>query len=187
MKNFIDILNEEFDRAAHLSQNTAIRYKNGNLMKYKLRGRMLFQGLPIAIENYAGDIRAGFDPDGKPWKTIMNMAYGYIKKTIGADNEGVDVYVGPNKRSKDVYVIKQHKIEKVKTWQTDDCPDCRRHIWDCDCDQYYDEDKVMLGYDNVEDAKNAYLSQYNNMRFLGPIHQMTMNEFIRIMNMNKLT
>ena len=41
----------------------------------------------------------------------------------------------------------------------------------------YDEDKVMLGFDGANHARDAYLRQYGDARFLGGITPMTMVEF----------
>jgi hypothetical protein len=47
----------------------------------------------------------------------------------------------------------------------------------------YDEDKVMLGFDTAEEAKAAYIKQYNDPRFFGDMKKLPMEEFkAKVMN-----
>lgn len=115
---------------------------------YDLQGHTEIQGLPIAIENAKGSVRSGTDSDGHKWQTRMIYPYGYIKGTKGADGEGVDCYVGPDKNADTAYVVHQKDPENGK----------------------YDEDKVMLGFDSKKEAKEAYMAHYDSPeKFLGPI------------------
>ncbi|MFI3273248.1 SNF2-related protein [Vibrio sp.] len=149
---------------------------------FTLQDRYQFQGLPISIENKAGSKREGIDPDGHKWSVPMHADYGYIRSTLGADDEGIDCYVGDNRKAEHVYIIKQHAIEKVKKWGSKYCPDCKEHAHDCACPDYFDEDKVMLGFDNKEAAKQAYLKQYDSDLFLGPISTMSTVDFKAAIN-----
>lgn len=159
---------------------------------WNLQGRYQFQGLPISVENKAGSYRRGQDKDGHKWKTFMHYDYGYVRNTLAKDGDAVDVYV--NKKSKgkripfhsnsgkpyemtDVYVIHQKKIEYSGKWPNGICPDCKKHHTECTCTKYYDEDKVMLGFDSKDDAVAAYLRQYDSKRFLGPVSTYTIDEF----------
>ena len=123
--------------------------------KYKLKGRTQWHGLNIAIENKKGSYRRGKDPNGKPWKTHMNFDYGRIGGTKAVDNEGVDVYLGPDDTSEMVYVVHQQD------------PFTRR----------YDEDKAMCQFVSRESAIEGYLSQYDRSDFLGPVSEFTIEEF----------
>ena len=115
---------------------------------YKLQGHINFQGIPISIENRKGSVRKGKDSDGKEWRTKMRASYGYITGgPKGADDEPVDVYVGPDKNAPDAYVVHQHK----------------------DTGKGYDEDKAMIGFSSKAAAKAAFLAHYNSPKFLGPI------------------
>lgn len=98
-----------------------------------------FQGLLIDVENKKGSVRTGTDPDGHPWSTEMFSHYGEIRGTEGSDGDLLDAYVGDNHDSGIVVVIHQH------------------NPWD----GQYDEDKVMLGYDSIEEAIGAYKKQYD--------------------------
>ena len=102
-----------------------------------------FQGLKVDVENRKGDVRRGKDKDGHAWAITMRAHYGEIRDTEGVDGDNLDVYVGPNHDSSLVVVIRQHK------------PDTGA----------YDEDKVMLGWDTVEDAVDAYKRQYDRPGF----------------------
>lgn len=123
--------------------------------KYKLQDRLKWHGLDIAIENKKGSYRTGKDSNGKEWKTYMNFAYGRIGGSKAVDNEGVDVYVGPDDLSEKVYVV--HQQDPFKG--------------------VYDEDKVFINAVSREFVIEAYLSQYDRPDFLGPISEFTISEF----------
>jgi len=91
-------------------------------------------GLPIHIENPKGTSRTFHTPDGGTDKTWMLHAYGEILGTTGADDDPLDVFIGPDPDSEMVYVIEQQNPETG--------------IWD--------EQKCMLGFSNQEDAERAY-------------------------------
>lgn len=114
---------------------------------HKLQGRTAFRGLNISIENKKGTIRRGVDSDGHKWAIKMHYDYGYIRGTEGVDGDHVDCYIGDNIDAKNVYIIHQ------KIPGTDK----------------YDEDKCMLGFDTLADAKAAYLKQYDKPGFFGGV------------------
>jgi Inorganic Pyrophosphatase len=130
--------------------------------EHKLQGHMAFQGLSIAIENQKGSVRSGVGKDGKKWHTKMTCPYGYIVSTLGADHEGVDCFVGENKKAENAYVVHQKKD-----------------------DGSYDEDKVILGVDSVEEAKKLYLSNYNTDKYLGPIKTVPMERLKALVTSGK--
>jgi len=101
-------------------------------------GHISVKGMKIAIENPKGSYRSGTDSDGRQWKTMLNNHYGYFNITKGKDGDAVDVFIGPDIENFDkVYVVDQ-KVNGE-----------------------FDESKVMLGFNSIEDAKNAYLSNYD--------------------------
>lgn len=108
-----------------------------------------FQGIPIAIENPKGSIRKG-----KGWETKMFYPYGFIKNTKGKDGDEIDVFIGPNKFSKKVFIIRQMGRGGA-----------------------YVEDKVMLGFDNLEAARDAFCAHYDDQDFLGKITEMRIDQF----------
>lgn len=123
----------------------------------KLARRMKIQGLDISIETDKGQERHWYDPHNKTEGTTkMKYPYGYVRRTMGADNEHIDVYVGPDENEKTVYVIHQNKAPDFKE---------------------YDEDKVMIGFSSPKEAKQAYLIHYNSPKFFDSMDTMTMDEF----------
>lgn len=121
----------------------------------RLQGKLVYQGLPISIENERGSYRQGNAPDGTFWRTFMHYAYGYIRATEGTDGDHVDCYVGPNQFADTVYVVHQQD------------PDTKR----------YDEDKCMLGFNSAAEAKSAYLRQYDRPGFFQSMSEYPMGTF----------
>jgi hypothetical protein len=127
------------------------------LKGYKLHGRCIFQGLPVSIENRKGSKRSWFDPHNQQSGTThMKHAYGYIRGTKGTDGDHVDVYLGPDKNSENVFVVHQRKAPDFKE---------------------FDEDKCMLGFPDGKAAKDAYMAQYDKPGFFGGMTSMPMEEF----------
>ena len=106
------------------------------------------QGLLIGIENPEGSVR-----EGEGWKTTYFHPYGFIAGTKGADDEEIDCFVGNHPDSEDVYIVNQQ------------------------VDGQFDEHKVMLGFDNQEAARDAYLAHYDTQELLGSITHMPISEF----------
>lgn len=113
---------------------TEAQIEAGNYKK----GKVKVQGLDIAIENPKGSVREGVEGK-KKWKTEMHHDYGYIKGSKGADKDQVDVYIGDDLKSNEVYVV--HQVDP-KTG-------------------IYDEDKSMIGFPSLMDATRAYREQYD--------------------------
>jgi hypothetical protein len=122
---------------------------------YKLQDRIKFAGFNISIENKKGSYRSGVDKDGHKWKIFMHNSYGYIRGTEGTDGDHIDVYVGPDEDATSVYIVHQNDPVTGR----------------------YDEDKVMLGFSSLYDARQAYLKQYDRPGFLGKITVMPIEEF----------
>ena len=122
---------------------------------HKLQDRYNFNGLNISIENKKGSTRSGKDKDGHEWHTYMNYDYGYIRGTEGVDGDHLDAYIGDNENAKNVYIIHQNDPVTGK----------------------YDEDKCMLGFNTKEEAREAYLKQYDRPGFLGSMITMSFDEF----------
>lgn len=100
------------------------------------KGHIKIDGFDITIENPRGSERSGVDADGKPWSVTMNNTYGYIRGTEGADGDHIDMFLGNTGNG--VYVVDQVKE-----------------------DGSFDEHKVMYGFGSVDEAKEAYLSNYS--------------------------
>lgn len=126
-------------------------------MPRKLAYKMEFLGLPISIENRKGSNRYWYDPEmDEHGKTKMEFPYGYVRGTLGLDGDEVDVFVGPNKESRKVFVITQLKRPEFKK---------------------IDEQKVMLGFTSSSQAKKAYMRHFDKPDFFDSITEMDIDEF----------
>lgn len=120
--------------------------------------RVQWRGLTIAIENPAGSVRRGRNRHGVSWEIRMRYDYGEVVGSMGVDGDPVDIYLGPHLEDAPmVYVVHQRRVND----------------WDA-----YDEDKAMAGFLTETDAAQAFLSNYNDPRFLGPITAMPVDEFV---------
>lgn len=97
--------------------------------------------LAVVIENPKGSIRSS-KSHVHPWEVVMPDHYGYIQRTNGADGDQVDCFIGPNPASPLVVLIRQQD------------PDTGA----------YDEDKCMVGYNDVQTALKSYLDAYSDGR-----------------------
>lgn len=119
------------------------------------KGHVKINGFDVSIEQPAGSVRSGKDASGKEWSQVMNNTYGYIRGTESVDGDHIDVFLGPDMNSDMVYVVDQ-----VNT------------------DGSFDEHKVMMGFSSLEDARSAYLSNYEDgWQGLGNITGVALDEF----------
>ncbi len=125
---------------------------------FKLRGHVVYQGIPIAIENKAGTVRKWTAVDGTKGETKMLYAYGYVENTSGADGDEIDVYVGPDPNAPMVYIIHQQNPH---------------------AGGLYDEDKVMLGWATQQQALAAYRAHYDRPDFAVAVTPMAIDHFKR--------
>jgi len=119
--------------------------------------RQDWHGLTVAIEHPEGTVREGVDETGKPWRTVFRYAYGEILGTLGMDGDPVDVFIGSYPDAPEVYVVQQMK----------------RKQWDV-----ADEQKCMINFASIDEARDAYLGHYDDPRFFGGITAMPVAEFI---------
>lgn len=122
------------------------------------KGKFQLHGMEISIENPRGSMRTGMGPDGKEWRVRMPVSYGYIKRTIGADDDQVDAFVGPHHKSPHVFVIDQHDLHSGN----------------------HDEHKVMLGFGSKKQAADTYHRAFSDGRGkerIGHIEAMTVPDF----------
>lgn len=107
-----------------------------------------FNGIPVVVQWPKGSIRVGKHEDGTPYKTEMKADYGYVPDTVAAgDEERLDVYIGPNEDAENAYVVEQLKD-----------------------DGEFDEYKVMLGFDSLEEAEKCYCEHVDESK-LGDISE----------------
>ncbi|HHQ4892816.1 TPA: LPD38 domain-containing protein [Aeromonas veronii] len=144
----------EAARAEVAPEPTEAQKEAGNYKK----GHLTLQGLDIALENPKGSTRSGTDKDGKAWQSTMAHDYGYIKRTLGADGDHVDVFIGDQPDSETVYVVDQVDPKTGK----------------------FDEHKVMMGFADEQAARDGYLANYEKgWKGLGSIKAMPVSEFKR--------
>jgi hypothetical protein len=122
---------------------------------YKM-AKLDFQGLPVSVENPRGTMRSGVGPDGKAWQTGMQHHYGYIRGTLGVDGDHFDCFIGPNAAASHAYVITAMTPPEFKE---------------------PDEQKAMLGFNSEEEARTAFVANYDDPAFLGDCIAMPMEEF----------
>ena len=124
---------------AETDQNpTEAQKEAGNYKK----GHVRIGQFNITVENPKGSVRRGTDANGNPWETTMQNTYGYIRGTEGVDGDHIDVFLtndidGWNGRR--VYVVDQYNEDGT-----------------------FDEHKVMLGFNDEDDARNAYIANYSD-------------------------
>lgn len=118
--------------------------------------RRTFAGFSIVVENPKGSFREWTDANGTIGHTKMRYAYGYIEGAQGSDGDSVDVYLGPSEDAAWVYVVHQNRKPEFAE---------------------YDEDKVMLGFDSPNHARDAYLAQYDDERFFGGMSVLSLEDF----------
>ncbi|MFD3263196.1 hypothetical protein [Phenylobacterium ferrooxidans] len=133
---------------------TQAQKEAGNYRKRQVTWR----GLTLSIENEAGTYRRGTARDGTQWATLLPFAYGYVRNSMGVDGDQVDTYLGPYlEHATKVFVVHQRTYGDWKE---------------------YDEDKCMVGFDCLDSARDAFLACYDDPRFLGPITEMPVEEFV---------
>ena len=119
------------------------------------KGHVRINGFDVTIEQPAGSVRSGKDAYGKEWSITMNNTYGYIRGTEGVDGDHIDVFLGLNPKGDKVFVVDQVNPDKS-----------------------FDEHKVMMGFDSLEDARRAYLSNYEEgWQGLGNITEIPLDDF----------
>lgn len=144
----------EAARAEVAPEPTEAQKEAGNYKK----GHLKLQGLDIALENPKGSTRSGTDQDGRAWQSTMAHDYGYIKRTLGADGDHVDVFIGDKPDSETVYVVDQVDPKTGK----------------------FDEHKVMMGFSDEQAAREGYLGNYEaGWKGLGAIKAMPVESFKR--------
>ena len=115
---------------------TEAQKKAGNYKK----GHVQVGTFDIAIEQPQGSVRKGTDADGKQWESKMNNTYGYIRGAVGVDGDHIDVFL-----SNDIDGWNGRKVFVVDQYNPDGS---------------FDEHKVMLGFNDQDEAKGDYLANY---------------------------
>lgn len=144
-----EILTEE----AKVDTNpTEAQKEAGNYQK----GHIKVDGYDITIENPKGSVRRGTDKNGNAWEQVMNNTYGYIRGTEAVDGDHIDVFLSDDPTSGNVYVVDQVDPETGE----------------------FDESKVMYSFGSEEEAREAYLSNYEKgWKGLGNITEVSREDF----------
>lgn len=104
------------------------------------KGHVQVGTFDITIEQPQGSVRKGTNADGKQWESKMNNTYGYIRGAVGVDGDHIDVFL-----SNDIDGWNGRKVFVVDQYNPDGS---------------FDEHKVMLGFNDVDEAKSDYLANY---------------------------
>ena len=104
------------------------------------KGHVQVGTFDITIEQPQGSVRKGTDADGKQWESKMNNTYGYIRGAVGVDGDHIDVFL-----SNDIDGWNGRKVFVVDQYNPDGS---------------FDEHKVMLGFNDADEAKGDYLANY---------------------------
>ena len=117
-----------------VEKNPTEKQKETGLYK---KGKVKIKGLTVMIENPKGSIRWGIGENGRKWLTKMKNHYGYIlHEGTGADGDKIDCFIGDNFKGNKAFVINQG------------------------FSGLFDEHKVMIGFQNKDEALKAFLSNY---------------------------
>ncbi|MBF1442229.1 MAG: hypothetical protein HXN58_00630 [Prevotella pallens] len=128
------------------------------------KGHIKIDGLDITIEQPKGSIRRGTDVNGKQWESEMHNTYGYIRGTESVDGDHIDIFLSDNPTEGKVFVVDQ------VNQRTGD----------------FDEHKVMYGFPDMESAKRAYLSNYEEgWQGLGSITEVSKEDFKKWIDSSK--
>ena len=127
------------------------------------KGHINVDGFNVTIEQPKGSVRRGKDANGKEWKTEMHNTYGYIRGTESVDGDHIDIFLSDNPTEGNVFVVDQ--VNK---------------------DGSFDEHKVMYGFSDMESARKAYLSNYEEgWQGLGNITEVSKDEFKKWIDSSK--
>ena len=127
------------------------------------KGHIKVDGFNVTIEQPKGSIRRGKDANGKEWETEMHNTYGYIRGTESVDGDHIDIFLSDNPTEGNVFVVDQ--VNK---------------------DGSFDEHKVMYGFSDMESARKAYLSNYEEgWQGLGNITEVSKEEFKKWIDSSK--
>ena len=105
------------------------------------KGHVQIGRFDITVENPKGSERSGKDANGTPWSITMQNTYGYIRGTEGVDGDHIDVFIAD-----DFGAWNGRKIFVVDQYNEDDT---------------FDEHKVMLGFNDIDEAESAYYANYS--------------------------
>lgn len=133
LANAVAVAEKETDTTPTEKQKEAGNYKKGHVQVGTFN---------ITIENPKGSVRSGIDTEGNKWETTMQNTYGYIRGTEGVDGDHIDVFL-----SEDIDGWNGRRVFVVDQYNEDGS---------------FDEHKVMLGFNETDDAEAAYFANYDS-------------------------
>ena len=146
-----------FIRSAFEKISQLLSDKQKEAGNYKMKHKRLL-GFEFSIENPAGSVRSGVSSDGTEWSNKIYHHYGYLKGTMARDGDHLDVFANPGEidDSAPVFIVNQVNPKTRK----------------------FDEHKIMVGFDSSEEAKAAYLKNYDKgWKGVGSIVKMDADAF----------
>ena len=155
-KNAVSSVQEQV-QAAEAEVNTNPTEAQKEAGNYK-KGHVQIGAFNVTIEQPKGSVRSGTDANGNKWETTMQNTYGYIRGTEGVDGDHIDVFL-----SDDIDDWNDRKVFVVDQYNEDGT---------------FDEHKVMFGFNDMDDAYDAYMSNYKEgWQGLGAITGVSIEEF----------
>jgi hypothetical protein len=153
------VIADEIDmqRAEQRAADATARQQSANNGK---AGHIKFKGLKITIQVPRGGTRRGVGQDGEEWETPdLKVAYGHARGSRSKDGEPVDIIMGPDTDSDDVYLIDQVD-PKTGT---------------------YDETKAIIAMPSSEEALRGYASLFSDggqwAHRIGAVHKIQIGHF----------
>lgn len=118
------------------------------------KGHVQIGSFDITVENPKGSERSGKDANGNPWSITMQNTYGYIRGTEGVDGDHIDVFIADDFdawNGRKIFVVDQYNEDGT-----------------------FDEHKVMLGFNDIDEAESAYYANYSpNWKEKHPANKVT--------------
>ena len=122
------------------TEPTDAQKEKGNYRK----GHVSFGGYDFVVENPEGSFRRGKDKTGRSWEQQMHNTYGYILGKKGKDGDHLDMFIN-DAQDLDGWNGKVYVIDQVD-------PGTGK----------FDEHKIMYGFGSEAEARDAYLSNYED-------------------------
>lgn len=135
-------------------------YKGKPISDDSVKARVTFQGIDIYLDRPKGFTMSGTDSEGKAWTRTYKLDYGFIPKTLGGDDDGLDVFLGPSSKAHEAYWVTQVKNDGT-----------------------FDEYKVFLGFESREAAKAAF-RDHIPLKFFGGMATMTVDMMKAMLGVN---
>lgn len=153
--------------AAEAEVNTNPTDAQKSAGNYK-KGHVQVGTFDVTIENPAGSVRSGVDADGKQRSNTMHNTYGYIRGTVGVDGDHIDVYL-----SSDIDGWNGRRVFVMDVYNPDGT---------------FDEHKVMLGFNEKEEAAFDFAANYD-MNWVKShrieVHSVTLDDFEKWIDSSK--